>query len=163
MIVAPEGFRDEECFAPKKVFEDSGANVVMASKGVEKAKGKLGGEVDVNIDLNKVILSEFDAIVFVGGPGSSVFFDDEQALSIAREAAKEGKIVAAICIAPSILANADVLNGKKATAFESEKDNLTEKGADYTGEAVTVDRKIITANGPAAAKAFGEAIIKALS
>ncbi|MDD5086856.1 MAG: DJ-1/PfpI family protein, partial [Candidatus Nanoarchaeia archaeon] len=76
---------------------------------------------------------------------------------------ESGKITAAICIAPVILANAGVLDGKKATVFPSGKDDIMVRGADYTGEQVTQDGKVITANGPAAARSFGEAIVKELS
>lgn len=54
------------------------------------------------------------------------------------------------------------LSGKKATAWPGAKDDLEAGGADYTGGAVAVDGKIITASGPAAAREFGEKIVEAL-
>ena len=72
------------------------------------------------------------------------------------------KIIAAICIAPVTLANAGILNGKKATVFPSGKNDLIRNGAKYTGDSVTVDGNIITANGPMAAEAFGKKIVEML-
>ena len=163
MVVAPNNFRDEELFEPKKVFENAGADVVIDSKGVKKAKGKLGAVVDVDIDIKDARADEYDAVVFVGGPGAAIYFSDNTALKIARDAYEKGKVTAAICIAPSILANAGILKGKKATCFESQQENLRIKGAIYTGDDVTKDGKIITANGPGAATKFGKKIMEALS
>jgi len=166
MIVAPENFRDEEFLEPKKVFEDNGVNVVVASKDVSEAKGMLGATAKIDLDIKDVNVDEYDAIVFVGGSGSSIYYNDENALNIAREAYNKGKIVAAICIAPGILANAGILNGKKATIWngdEQYKSILEKGGAQYTGNNIEQDGNIITANGPHAAKEFGEKILKSLS
>ena len=162
MIVAPDSFRDEELLDPKKVFEKNNFVVSIASKRVKEAKGKLGAKVKVDYDIDDVFVRDFDAVVFVGGPGAAVYFDDETAHSIAREASESGKVVAAICIAPSVLANAGILKSKKATCFPSEADSLKSKGAKYTGKDVEADGKIVTANGPAAAKKFGEKIAELL-
>jgi protease I len=163
MIIAPTNFRDEELLRPKEILEKAKANVTIASKGVKTAKGMLGSSVSVDLDLSQVNVKDYDAIVFVGGTGAEVYFNDSKALKIAKEAYEQGKVVAAICIAPSILANAGILEGKQATAFPSEASNLEANGARYTGEAVTIDGKIITAKGPEAASQFGNAIAKVLA
>jgi len=162
MVVAPVGFRDEECFEPKEILELGDVEVILASEGTKRAKGKLGGEIDVQIEISKAKASNYDAVVFVGGPGTTVYFNEPTALKLAKEAYEKCKIVAAICIAPSILANAGILKGKKATAYPSEEGNLRSKGAVYTGKNVEQDGKIITANGPAAAREFGKAILESL-
>jgi len=158
IILAPENFRDEEFFEPKRVLEKEGFEITIASKGVKTAKGKLGSEVEINKDLSAVNVNEYGAVVFIGGGGASVYFEDADALNIAQEAYENGKIIAAICIAPSILANAGILEGKKATCFSSEATNLEDQDAKYTGNDVEVDGKIITANGPKSAQKFGEEI-----
>ena len=162
MIIAPSGFRDEEYQRPRAVFENADLSVTVASKGVKTAKGMLGMTVEVDKDLSEVAVGDFGAIVFVGGSGSSVYFNDQAALNLAKEAFQQGKVIGAICIAPSILANAGVLKGKKATCFSSEAGNLQAKGAIYTGEAVTVDGNLVTADGPGAAEEFGEKIVELL-
>lgn len=155
MVIAPNEFRDEEFLEPKKIFEDNGFEVIVASKGVDVAKGKLGYEQKIDLDIKDAHASDYDAIVFIGGLGSKVYFEDELALNLARKA----KVVAAICIAPTILANAGLLEGKSATCHPSAKEDIEAKGAIYTGKGVEVVGNIVTANGPAAATKFGEAIM----
>lgn len=163
MIIAPNNFRDEELLKPKEIFENSNARVTIASKGVTIARGMLGATVDVDKDISEINVADYDAIIFVGGTGASQYFDDSTVQSIAKESYNQGKIVGAICIAPSILANAGILKGKKATAFSSEADNLRNKGAEYTGESVTQDGSIITGRGPEAAVEFGRTIVENLT
>jgi protease I len=162
MVIAPENFRDEEYQKPKSILENAGYRVMTASKGVRLAKGMLGATANVDLDLSQVNLADFTAVIFVGGSGASVYFNDQTVLNLASQAVSQGKVVGAICIAPSILANAGLLNGKEATAFSSEAENLKGKGALYSGQPVTVDGEIITANGPAAAEEFGQTILEIL-
>lgn len=162
MVIAPENFRDEELMEPKEIFEDAGAEVTVASRGTDSAKGMMGAVVTVDADISEADAGDYDAVIFVGGTGASVYFDDETAQTLARTAYESGKILAAICIAPSTLANAGLLEGKRATSFSSEKDNLEEKGAEYTGATVQADGRIITGNGPEAATEFGQKIAETL-
>jgi protease I len=99
-------------------------------------------------------------VVFVGGSGSKQYFEDPEALEIAKKAYEKGKIVAAICIAPVILANAGILKGKKATVHHGNEQELEKKGANYINQNVVKDGKIITACGPSAAREFGNTIAK---
>ena len=162
MIIAFEKFRDEEYAEPKKVLEAAGFKVTTASLQTGTAKGKYGLEAQVDIALKDVKAPDYDTVVFVGGPGSHDYFDDPTAQAIAKEAHDEGKIVAAICAAPSILANAGLLKGRTATSFPDQGPNLTAKGAKFTGKGLEIDGNIITADGPEHAKEFGEAIVKSV-
>jgi protease I len=162
LIIPPSRFRDEEYFQTKEELEKARIGTVTASKTTDVSVGMLGGKVRPGMTLNDVDVNAYDAVIFIGGGGSSVYFNDSAALDIARRAEAAGKVVAALCIAPSILANAGILRGRKVTAFPSEETNLRAKGADFTGASLTVDGKTITANGPAASKEFGRAIVKAL-
>lgn len=161
MILASMNFRDPEFFEAKKVLEGAGIGVLTASSA-PISKGAEGAEVKVDTLLNKVNPVEYDAIAFIGGPGTNEYFKNPIAHEIARKTLSSGKLLCAICIAPVILANASVLKGKKATVFASGESDLKNAGAIYTGKDVEIDGKIITASGPKAAKAFGEAIVKAL-
>ena len=158
LVIAPKDFRDEELFHAKEELEKAGNETAIAGKKKGKAIGSRGGKAEIAMELREVREKDFDAIVFIGGGGAEIYFNDAKALGLAKEFAAAGKIVAAICIAPSILANAGLLKGKRATCFSSEAENLKSKGTDYTGKAVEVDGKIITANGPAAAREFGRKI-----
>jgi len=162
MIIAPKDFRDEEYFIPKEKFEKSGFSVITASAEKGKCLGKLGGTANASMSLNEINTDDYDAVVFVGGGGSSVYFDDKKAHDIAKSFYRSGKVTSAICIAPMILVNSGVLTGKKGTVFPSEIDNMKNGGVIYTGKDVEVDGTIVTANGPAAAGAFAGKIIELL-
>lgn len=163
MVLAPDGFRDEEYLEPRQALKES-AEISVASTHKGELKGMLGGTATADTTLKDVKVEDFDAVVFVGGIGAKVYFSDSRALMIAKKAFEKGKIVAAICISPTILANAGVLEGKKATVFPDEGlvENLKSKGADYQKKDLVRDGKVITAFGPQAARQFGEEIKKAL-
>ena len=160
-ILASSNFRDPEFLVPKKVLEDAGVTV-LASSSSPVSKGVEGAAVKADVLLKDLNPSDYDVVGFIGGPGATEYFDDPKAHSIAKGALVSGKILASICAAGATLARAGVLKGRRATAFESRASDLIKGGANYTGADVEVDGKIITANGPKAAKAFGEAIVKAL-
>lgn len=158
MVVAPDMFRDEEYAHPKEVFEARGARVVTASTRPGPVTGRFGLQAEADIALADADPADYRAVVFVGGSGASVFFDDPAAHALAREARDDGAVVAAICIAPSTLARAGLLAGRRATAFPSQQADLEACGAEFTGQSVTVDAPFVTANGPDAAYDFGEAV-----
>jgi len=162
LIIASENFRDEEFFEPHLVLNSVGVETVTASTRIGPIKGMLGGIAEARILVNDIVVDDFDAIVFIGGVGAREYFDNGVAFDIAREAADKGKILAAICIAPSVLANAGVLNGVRVTSFPSERPRLQRAGAIYTGAAVERDGPIITGIGPEAARLFGEAVADAI-
>lgn len=162
MVIAPETFRDEEYELPKQVLEERGARVVTASTRRGTCHGKLGATAEAELAVAEADALDYDAVIFIGGAGSQVFFDDPYAQSLARAARTHQRVLAAICIAPSILARAGLLNGWPATAFESQRDDLEAHGAIWTGEPVTIQGHVITASGPAAARDFGIAIAEAL-
>jgi len=162
MIIAHRNFRDEEYFVPKKIFEKNGYKVITASSSLKTAKGMLGGKAKPDILLKSVKVKDFDAIIFVGGSGSTEYWDSKIAHKIAKKAVKQKKILAAICLAPGTLANAGVLKNKKATIFVSGKNVLEKNGAIYINKSVVMDRNIITANGPAAAEEFAKKILNLL-
>ncbi len=162
MIIAQKEFRDEELLEPKAILEEKGIEVVIASTSLGEAKGRFGTTAKPDILLSDAKVEDYDVIVFVGGGGAKQYWDDSLAHKISQEAVKQEKILCAICIAPVVLANAGVLLGKKATVWSSEKERLKAKGAIYTGKPLQVEGKIITGEGPQAAKDFGKAIVKAL-
>lgn len=161
-IVAQDKFRDEELLDTKHAIEKAGVKTAIASKKKGKAHGKLGAVVEAEKSIDEIREKYYDAIVFVGGPGSHAYFNDEQAWELARKFYDAGKVVAAICAAPTILANAGLLFGKQVTGLADQAQNLKMRGAEYTGLSVEHDGQIITANGPEAAKEFGETIVWAL-
>jgi len=166
-IIAFNDFRDEEYFIPKEILEQAGIEVKTASTQKGTASGKLGGKTEVDLVLDEVEVGDYEAIIFVGGPGVYNYLEDPAFHKIAQEGYLCEKIIGAICIAPVILAKAGILKGKKATVWNSPdyKESIKELekgGAEFVEKEVVVDGNIITACGPEAAKEFGEEILKKL-
>jgi protease I len=158
IILAQEGYQDVEYTGTRKGLEEAGFVIVIASKSRGLCRGKLGGEEQAEVALSDVNVIDYDRIAFIGGPGAHAYREDSEAHRIARETMAAGKPLGAICIAPTILAEAGVLAGKHATVWDEDGQQgiyLIERGADYTAEDVTVDGLLVTANGPKAADAFG--------
>lgn len=163
LIIAKEIFRDEELFDTQKALEEAGVSTTVASSIVGTCKGKLGKTAQSTLLVKDISADDYDAVIFVGGNGAVQYYDDPAALELARQADQKCKVIAAICIAPRILANAGLLEGKTATCYVSEAEPIQQLGANYTGSDVEQDGKTITANGPHAAYAFGKKIAKELN
>jgi protease I len=167
MIVAFRDFRDAEYFVPKEILERAGIEVKTASNKMGIAIGADGGDTQVDLLVSQINPADFDAIIFVGGPGCLEALDNEDSYRVARETVSQDKILASICISPVILAKAGVLKGKKATVWtdftKSQAKILEKEGAIFEEKPVVVDGKIITANGPGSAEEFGKKIIEVLT
>jgi len=168
MIVAFRDFRDKEYFLPKEILEKAGIEVKTASNEKGTAIGADGGDTEIDLLVSEISVSDFDAVIFVGGPGALESLDNEDSYKVAKEAIFQKKVLGAICISPLILAKAGVLEGKKATVWHSPLDKspikiLKEKGASFEDKAVVVDGKVITANGPQAAEDFGKKVVEMLT
>ncbi len=162
-FIAFQGFRDEEYAEPKRILEKAGIKVdtISTSKGMAKGKIKIMAEVDKTIE--EVDLSQYSCLALVGGPGALKDLDKPDVHKLFTDFYKSGKPIAAICISPVILAHAGLLKGKKTTVYPDGVKELEKAGAIYTGEGCEKDSNIITANGPASAKAYGDAIVEAIN
>ncbi len=162
IIIAQNGFQDHELAGTRQGLIDAGFHITLASTAAGDCTGKFGSIERAEIALKGVDVSEYDKIAFIGGPGAGPLADDPDAIRVAKDAYGAGDIVlGAICIAPTILAKAGVLKGKKATVWnkDGEPEKLFAKeGVTYTGDLVTVDGRIVTGNGPEAAEEFGRAL-----
>ena len=167
LIIAPQDFQPQEYGEPRRILEEAGYTVVVASTTLDEAVSMPPEQLRVKPDvtIGEVVVADYDAIVFVGGGGSSVYWDDPVAHRIAQEVVAQQKVLAAICIAPVTLARAGVLQGKQATAFPSTDTvaMVQAGGAACTGEETVVrDGLIVTGNGPGAAAEFGQTILAVL-
>lgn len=157
-VVAQKDFRDEELLQTREVLQRFGVGTAVASEAISPARGKFGTAVVPTLTIPEVQAKDFDAIVLVGGPGARNFFEKRTVLRRVQEFAQAGKVVAAICSAPTILANAGLLMGKRATAYPTEELALKDHGAEYTGLPVEVDGNIVTAKDSTYAREFAEKI-----
>lgn len=167
MVVAFKDFKDEEYFVTKEVLEKANFLIETTSSQKGMALGTEGGEAVITLLPSEVNPQNYEAIVFIGGSGMGKELDNQEFQKLAQEFVKNDKIVAAICVAPGLLAKAGILNNLKATVWSSALDKslikiLKDYGALYEDLAVVQDGKIITANGPDAAQEFGEKIVEIL-
>lgn len=107
---------------------------------------------------DEVDFSTLDGIVLPGGmPGTTNLGADETVDKVIREFAAGGKLVAAICAAPSVLGQAGILNGKHATSYPGFESKLT--GAVTSEDPVVQDGNVITSRGMGTAIAFALEIV----
>ncbi len=166
MVVAPMNFRQEEYLETRKALEEAGYVCEVASTELEPS---FSMDRSVRVVPDSTIrdalsrLDSCDAVVFVGGSGAKVLWTDPAALELAAEAYSRGRIVAAICIAPVILANAGLLRGRRFTCWPSVVPLVQRRGGVYAeGRGVVRCGRILTAAGPRYAALFGEALVAML-
>ena len=167
IIIASKNFRDEEYFVTKEVLEKRGIQVKTVCDRV-KAIGKFGGEAEADILINDLNTDEFDAIIFAGGSGAIELLDNEMTYLAIRKAMIMKKIIAAICIAPTILAKAGILAGKKATVWSTDMDKsairiIQLNDGIYERASIVVDENIITGENAEYAQEFAETIVNELT
>ena len=163
-MVIVDGFQDHEFSVPYNELTNKGHTIDIVSTTTGVLTGKLGSTMTAVQTMEQTQMANYDGIIFIGGPGARVLIENIQAHILCMEAVEQGKLLAAICIAPCILARAGVLKGVKATVWSSSEsiELLTEMGAGYYNKDVVTDNKIITANGPNAAEKFTDAILAIL-
>jgi len=167
LVVAQNGFHPVEYGDPREELEKADVSVEVASFEEGEAIDKLGNKIKVDIAISKVDVKNYDAIILVGGPGATQeFLGNQDVIGLVQAADNDHKIIAAICISSVVLAQARLLKDRKATVWNEDgkqKEILCAEGAIYSEEPVVIDNRIVTANGPAAAKDFGKVIVKLLS
>ena len=153
-VFLADGFEDVEALIPVDVLRRGGVEVVTVSTTeftqVESAHGV---SIEADIQFDQSDYSDADLLMLPGGmPGASNLFEHEGVCQAVKAQFEAGKKVAAICAAPAVvLAQLGVLNDKKATCYPGFEKALDATGATYTGDLVTIDGNVTTAEGPAAA------------
>lgn len=162
IVIDPQDFQDTEFAEPKEELEKAGHKITIASTHKGLCFGALGSKVESDIAIKDAKAKDYDAIIFIGGPGSAIYFDNKPALELIKQMNKDRKIIGSICIAPVTLALAGILKGKKATVFPTQSKAIESRGAKYLKEPVVVDGNIVTADGPSSARLFGKTLVKLL-
>jgi protease I len=160
LVVASRGFRDEEALVPKARFEEAGCEVTVASTRSGPVRGSFGAWVTADIALAEVVVSDYAAVVFAGGEGAAELFDNKVAHRLCVDALAAGKVLGALCAAPSVLAEAGVLKECRATCWPDRRAHLESKGAILCADGVVTDpNRIVTADGPHQAAAFARTVL----
>jgi protease I len=166
LVIASQGFQQDEYNIPKNMLRNAGFTVITASDKPGIATAKNGTTTHVDITLDKVLVNNYAGIFFIGGPGAEECLDNNTSYKIIQDAFYQHKPIGAICIASRILANAGILDGKYATGWNEDgllEGIFAENHAIYLPtEKVVVDSHIITATDPSVAQEFGKRIIELL-
>lgn len=168
LILATDGFEQDELFTPRQALIDAGAKVTLASIKTDPIQGvkhdvEKADTITPDITLDDVDTDDYDALVLPGGVANpDAMRMEDRAVEIVTEFMEDDKIVAAICHAPWLLVEADVVDGRRVTSWPSVRTDLENAGADVEDEQVVVDGNLITSRKPDDIPAFNQAIIDAL-
>ena len=168
LIMATDGFEESELFDPRQALLDAGAQVRLASIATDPIQGVVnddekGRTITPDLTLDQVDTEEYDMLLLPGGVGNpDKLRMQDRAVEIVSEFMDDDKIVAAICHAPWLLVEADVVDGRRVTSWPSVRTDLENAGADVVDEEVVIDENLITSRKPDDIPAFSRAIIAAL-
>lgn len=154
------GFEEIETITPIDLLRRAGAKVTIASMGGERlVTGRSQITVQAEVSLASVSAEAFDVLLIPGGPGVAALRQDGRAAELAKQFAAAGKLVAAICAAPTVLHDAGLLNGKHFTAHISVHGELPEALGE---ERVVLDENLLTSRGAGTALDFGLTLVEIL-
>jgi len=160
LVPLTTGFEEIETIAPVDLLRRAGIEVTMAALTEERlVTGRCGVTVRADAVLAAVAEDDWDLVFIPGGPGVKALRADGRSAALARRQVGAGRPVAAICAAPTVLADAGVLAGRRFTAHFSVHAELP--GA-LAQEAVVEDGLILTSRGAGTAVAFGLALVRRL-
>ncbi len=163
LVPLANGFEEIEAVNVIDILRRADVDVVTAGlkEGLVEGSHKIKMLPDTTLD--KIDYRDFDGLVLPGGsPGFINLGNDERILKMAQEMDKVGKVVAAICAAPSVLIKAGVLQGRRATVSPSGKAQV-EACANFSEERVLVDGNLVTSRSPGTALEFGLKLVEVLA
>ena len=161
-----DGFEEVEAVTIIDLLRRAGIDVVTAALTDRRVTGNHGITIEADTTLDAALAGSdsFDMIALPGGlPGARHLQSDPRLLDALRAAADRGAYVAAVCAAPIALAEAGLLDGRRATSFPGFLDALQIPGIELSEEPVVVDGRVITSRGPGTAMEFALALIGELT
>lgn len=160
LLIAPRGTEEPEFVQPRDALQKAGATVTVISietGTAEAVNGDLdpGSSYDIDRAAKDVSASDFDGLVIPGGTvGADKLRADKDVVALVRGFFEAGKPVGAICHGPWLLAEADVLRGRKVTSYPSLATDLRNAGAEWTDQEVVTDSGLVTSRKPDDLPAF---------
>jgi protease I len=164
-ILAADGFEEVELTKPRKALNDAGAKTSVVSIKAGKIQGMnhadKGATVDVDLTLEDAKPQEFDALLIPGGlMNPDTLRSTDEAVEFVRHFFRQGKPVAAICHAPWVLIDAEVVSGRTITSWPAIKTDVRNAGATWVDQDVVVDNGLVTSRKPDDIPAFNEKMIE---
>ena len=162
-IILGTGFEEIEAVAPGDLLRRAGVPVCYAGIGGRTVRGSNGIAIEADCTVEEMDLTQLDMIVLPGGlRGVESIKADRLAMDAVQFAYDNGKFVAAICAAPTILAQLHITDGKNATCYPGMEIHMG--GACMVPNAAAVrDGKVITGTSAGCAVAFGRALVEAMA
>jgi len=164
-ILATDGVEEVELIEPRKALDAAGARTSVVSPKPSTIKSwrhdHWGGEIRVDTPLDRANPNDFDALMLPGGVMNPDHLrQDDRAVGFVRSFFQAGKPVAAICHAPWLLVEADVVRGRTVTSWPSLETDLRNAGADWVDREVVTDEGLVTSRRPDDIPAFNKKMIE---
>lgn len=157
------GFEEIETTTIIDVLRRCNIDVAVAGQKKELVEGGHKIKIFAEQSIMKVDVSNFDAVICPGGGlGTENLRKNMKVLDIIKLAFESNKLVAAICAAPAVLSDAEVLKGKRCTIYPGMESELEKGGGIPSEDIVVVDGNIITSRGPATALPFALKVVEKL-
>lgn len=161
LIPLATGFEEIEALAVVDILRRAGAEVVLAGLIAGPITGRNEIRVLADKGLDEALREKFDMIVLPGGAGGTRRLrEDERIIKALQGLTAEGKIIAAICAAPTVLSVAGLTEGRRLTSHPGVRAKL--KGAILSDERVVVDGNLVTSQGPGTAIEFAFCLVTIL-
>ena len=166
-ILTDNGFEEVELTSPKKALEDEGITVHIISPQKSKVKGwdtdHWSIELPVDVNIAQANPEDYDALVLPGGVmNPDKTRTNKDCVGFVKEFLASGKPVAAICHAPQLLIETDMIAGRKMTSYPSLKTDLLNAGARWEDSEVVMDENLITSRSPKDLPAFNKKLLAQL-
>lgn len=167
LIIATNGFEQDELFKPRQALLDAGVEVTLASLSRDPIQGEKHGEKGESITpdalVSEVRADDYDTLVIPGGVANpDKMRTDPNAVRLVRDFLFAKKPVAAICHGPWLLAEAEALDGRTVTSWPSIRTDLKHAGATVVDKEVVVDDNLITSRKPDDIPAFNRELLAKL-
>ncbi|HET7584270.1 MAG TPA: type 1 glutamine amidotransferase domain-containing protein [Gemmatimonadaceae bacterium] len=164
-ILATNGVEQEELVEPKRALDEAGARTAVVSPTSGKISAwqhdHWGDEIPVDVPLEQASADDFDALMLPGGVMNPDHLRmNEKAVQFVRDFFSAGKPVAAICHAPWMLVEANVVRGRTVTSWPSLQTDLRNAGADWVDREVVTDEGLVTSRKPDDIPAFNRKMIE---
>ncbi|UZD21510.1 type 1 glutamine amidotransferase [Algoriphagus halophytocola] len=164
-ILATNGFEESELIEPQRALEKEGAEVFIISTENDHIKGWKDGNwseaIKVDARVDQVSSKDFDSLLLPGGViNPDLLRREMSAVEFVKSFFEDHKPVAAICHGPQMLIEAEVVNGRTLTSFESIRKDLENAGAHWVDEEVVVDSGLVTSRSPKDLPAFNKKMVE---
>ncbi len=158
-ILATNGFEESELREPREALLSAGAFVDLISPEAGAIKGWKDGNWSDTEQVDRTVADakaeDYDALLLPGGVmNPDKLRMDPDAVAFVRAFFDQHKPVAAICHGTWLLAEADVVHGRKLTSYPSLRTDLINAGAEWVDQEVVVDNGLVTSRSPKDLPAF---------